>query len=485
MIRALRRHWLVAIFLAAGLTLRILTQIAYRPALFYIDSDKYLSRSYGSDPVGYRVMLWPLHRFGGLAVVAGAQHILGLAMAVVLYLLLRRRGAPGWAAAIAAAPVLLDAYQLQAEQTLMPDVMFEALVVAGLAVLLWKPRPGAWLTAVAGLLLGAGTDVRQVGEVLILPSLLFILLAVTGWRRRIAHGALMTAAFAIPVIAYMTAADAVTGHFGITRRGVDILYGRSVFAADCAALRLPADERALCPPHAAAVRLGIDGIINKPYGPLRTYRPPAGMAVRKAKTDVEAAVMTQQPFAVPLSVGRDFVKLFALTRQQSPGDTPISRWQFQKVFPTYPPGITYRYVAQVAQGKGKPTVIAPLAVILRDYQLNGGYTPGPLLAVAGLTGLAGMARVANRRRGAGTALASACALVTCMGLVVLLASDFFQFSWRYQLPGLVTLPPAGALGVAALATGFRLKRRADDAVAPPAGEPEQPDETEQLGAVGG
>src|SRR5580700_1089216 len=38
----LRRHWLLAILLAAGLTLRVLAQIAYRPALLYIDSLKYL-----------------------------------------------------------------------------------------------------------------------------------------------------------------------------------------------------------------------------------------------------------------------------------------------------------------------------------------------------------------------------------------------------------------------------------------------------------
>jgi hypothetical protein len=30
---------------------------------------------------------------------------------------------------------------------------------------------------------------------------------------------------------------------------------------------------------------------------------------------------------------------------------------------------------------------------------------------------------------------------------VLLTSDAFEFSWRYQLPALVTLAPAGALGV--------------------------------------
>ena len=66
-------------------------------------------------------------------------------MAVVLYVLLLRRGVSRWLAALAIAPVLLDAYQLQIEQTIMPDVWFEALIVAGLAILLWPPR--AWLAA--------------------------------------------------------------------------------------------------------------------------------------------------------------------------------------------------------------------------------------------------------------------------------------------------------------------------------------------------
>ena len=48
---------------------------------------------------------------------------------------------PHWLAALAAAPVLLDGYELQIEQTIMPDVWFEACIVAGLALLLWRPGP--------------------------------------------------------------------------------------------------------------------------------------------------------------------------------------------------------------------------------------------------------------------------------------------------------------------------------------------------------
>jgi hypothetical protein len=33
---------------------------------------------------------------------------------------------------------------------------------------------------------------------------------------------------------------------------------------------------------------------------------------------------------------------------------------------------------------------------------------------------------------------------------VTLISDAFEFSWRYQLPALVTLAPGGALGIAVI-----------------------------------
>ena len=38
----LRLNWLLGILLSAGLALRIAAQLAYRPALLYIDSAKYL-----------------------------------------------------------------------------------------------------------------------------------------------------------------------------------------------------------------------------------------------------------------------------------------------------------------------------------------------------------------------------------------------------------------------------------------------------------
>jgi hypothetical protein len=40
-------------------------------------------------------------------------------------------------------------------------------------------------------------------------------------------------------------------------------------------------------------------------------------------------------------------------------------------------------------------------------------------------------------------------------VVLVTAVAVNQFSWRYQLPGLILLPPAGALGLAALAERLR------------------------------
>jgi hypothetical protein len=453
LLRLVRRDWLFAGLLAAGLAFRVLVQLAYQPALVYIDSDRYLLGLGDQDPLGYCGMLWPLQRAGGLAAVAVAQHALGLGMAVTGYVVLRRR-LWRWAAAIAVAPVLLDAYQLQAEQTIMPDVMFEALVVAGLACVLWQGQPGPRLVCAAGAAFGTAACVRQAGEVLIVPAVALVLVCGPRWRSRLVHGALAVAAFAAPVLAYMTVHYAVTGQFAITQRNADMLYARAAVAADCARLRLPADERALCPASQVVADLGIDGMLSDHDGPLLAYRPPAGTTTRAMAGRFALTVLRQQPLAVAGSVDRDLVKLFALTRDGSPGDPPISRWQFQLSYPTYPPLITVRYVEHLWPGGGTPRAVRPLAAILRGYQLHGGYTPGPFLALAALAGLAGACSFGGPR-GGHVALASASVIVLGTVLAVLLACDAYEFSWRYQLPALVLLPMAGALGLAALTARFR------------------------------
>src|SRR6266566_5990573 len=73
----LRVHWLASILIALGIVLRALAQIAYHPAIIYIDTLKYLYDAWpGSDPVGYKVPLKLILAVGDLGTVELVQHLL-------------------------------------------------------------------------------------------------------------------------------------------------------------------------------------------------------------------------------------------------------------------------------------------------------------------------------------------------------------------------------------------------------------------------
>jgi hypothetical protein len=455
-VRVVRRHWLAAILLTAGLVLRVLVQFAYQPALFYIDTTRYLYNAEGMDPVGYKGPLRAILFAANFDAVAAVQHLLGLAIAVLIYVLLVRRGVSRWLAALAIAPVLLDAYQLQNEQAIMPGTWFEALIVAGLAILLWRPRPGWRAVLAAGVVLGTSATFAQVGEALILPGVIYLLAVGGGWRQAAARAGAFCAAFALPIVAYCTVSYVVAGDFFLSHTGVTSFYGRAAAAVDCATIKLPASERGMCPAPAQQAR-GPDWLEYEPGSPIRPYynhlpRDETDSLI----SDFNHRVLTQQPQRLLGAYARDVLKTFALTRGTSPGDTPVSRWQFQTTYPYFSSHSTRSEVAaEVAQyGGGTPAVWRPVAGFLRSYQLDGGYIPGPLLVLCVVTGLAGSLVLLRRRWRSDPATRSlglACLLCLTSGAAVLLASDLLEFSWRYQLPALVTLVPAGALGIAVLA----------------------------------
>jgi hypothetical protein len=428
---------------------------------------------------------------GNLDTVAAAQHLLGLGMAVVIYLLLLRQGVSRWLAALAIAPVLLDAYQIQIEQMIMPDSWFQALIVAGLAILLWKPAGGSggvvppggsagpgWRRLVlAGIVLGTSATVAQVGEALLLPAVIYLLAAGGGWRRAIGKAAAMCGAFALPILLYSTVSFLAAGAFSLSNTGATGLYGRMASAADCATLKLPADESPetihwltdhgrkvqsetvrMCPTRAQQAQ-GPDWLEYSAGSPIRPYYShlPRG-EVNSLLTNFNHRVLTQQPLRVAGAYAFDVVKLFALTRNTMPGDTSISRWQFQTKYTYYPPWVSEKVVKSSAArfGGGPPAVWRPVAGFLRAYQRHGGYTPGPVLLVCVLASLAGCACLLRRRLDpAVRRLGLACLAMFASGAFVLLVSDVFEFSWRYQLPALVTLVPAGALGISVIARSRR------------------------------
>jgi len=51
-------------------------------------------------------------------------------------------------------------------------------------------------------------------------------------------------------------------------------------------------------------------------------------------------------------------------------------------------------------------------------------------------------------------------------VAVLLGADLYEFSWRYQLPALITLPAAAALGVTTVTRYVQARRSARPAARP-------------------
>ena len=453
--RLARRHWIFTVLLGLGLALRVVVMIAYQPAILYVDSvASYLLPMQnldptGEDPIGYVLyLLAPLLRVGGnLATVVAIQHLFGLGMAVAGYALLIHKGAWRVLAALATVPVLLDAYQLQIEQNIMSEPLFEAMLVAALVALTWRSRPGVRVVIVAGALLGLAATVRQAGELTVVPLVAYALLAGGDWRRRLRLGATAAVSFGVPVVLYGSYFFISSGQIGISHVGGNALYGRTATIADCATLKLPADEEVLCPQVPREFRPGSDYWAHDAASPYFVVQGREGNGVDKLAKDFGMRVIRHQPLDFVEAVARDAVKVFAWNRTDHPSDPTVERWHFQEGIPLFPPLVDLNMVTALSHRYGDvdPVAVAPLTTYLRAYQLRGGYTPGPVLALAILLALAPLVRW----RRAGPARLPAL-LFLATGALVVLSGDLMIFSWRYQLPAYVLLPVAGALGLTAV-----------------------------------
>ena len=454
--RWLRLHWVLLVVLVIGVGLRVLTVLAYQPAILYIDSFSYLDNLYDLRPdmlrpIGYDLILKLLLPFGGLRAVAVVQHLLGLGIAVMIYQLLLRHGARRWLAALATVPVLLDAYQVQIEHNIMPDVWFQALLVVLIWVLTWHGLPRPWHAASAGVLIGVAVIVRLVGITMLVPAVAYLIVAGslwasrTGWRQIGLRAAAMSAGFAILLTGYAGYYRITTGIWGISGASDGVLYGRAAVIADCEQFAPGTPERAVCPAEPPDHRFGVDYYVHDPASPAMTVALAPGESMDAAQASFARTVFANQPLDLAAAILTDFVKGFRPVRVDDVNDVPVERWFFQTSYPYF--GMQDRVDARAFQFGGVAIgVNRPLAQLLRGYQLTVGYTPGPLLALGLLVGLLGGFGIGNARR---SGIRAASLLVSGLGVTVLMTAAAFEFSWRYQLPGLVLLPIAGALGVTA------------------------------------
>ncbi|HEX6257133.1 MAG TPA: glycosyltransferase family 2 protein [Euzebyales bacterium] len=474
----LRTHWIFVALLSLGAVLRALTFFAYRPALIYIDSLSYLVnigplRPSGSRPIGYSVFLRPLVAFGDLRVVPLVQHFMGLGMAVGIYVLLLRAGVRRWLAALATAPVLLDAYQLQIEQNVLSETLFEVMILVGTVLLVdgigraRSTRRRLITAALSALVFGLAVPVRLIGQFVAVPAVVYLVTERgRDWPRRLMAAVLFAAVFAVPVLSYMAYYRSWTGDFTLTPIGGKMMYGRVAVLVDCDRIDIPADQRDLCPDEPLGQRAKIDNYVWNRESPVNRHVPPPGVSLDQSLQDFALGVVRQQPWDVTRAVLIDMGKMFWPTRAQFEGDVDVGRWQFQDVYPRYG-----QYAEVLAAFDARARISRDLASFLRSYQLSVGYTPGPVLLVALLAGLVGGLGVGRARRSPLRAPALLWAVTA--GILALLPA-VYEFSWRYMLPALVMMPVAGALGVTALtdrnrpmtATAGQPSQTTDGAVAP-------------------
>jgi hypothetical protein len=450
--RMARPHGLFLGLVAVGTVLRGLAWLAYRPALMYPDSIAYLQNAshlqpYKTRPLAYPALLRILPDLHDLALIPAVQHVMGVGIAVLLYALLLRLGVPRWGAALATAPVLLDAYLINIEEYILSETLFHLLIVGAVVALLWHRRPGIGAAALAGLLLAVATMTRASGEFVIVPALLAVLFLRAGRWPVLA----LVLAFAVPIAGYATWFHSVNHTWGISSYGGQFLYARVAPFADCSKFSVPDDEKILCPTQPVGQRPTSAGSTVEFYMWDRQYSPVYQITPENRRTKLAGAfakrVILHQPFTYLGKVTHDFLRGFAPIRTRHHGELPIARWQFQTHYPHISPFDNKEIrLHGGSYGKVRPRI----GRFLRRYQ-RFGFIPGPLLAASLLLGLAAMLGV---RRARGSGLRSATFLFTAMAVLIFgVAVAANQFTWRYELILIVLLPPAGALALTALFRG--------------------------------
>ena len=156
--RLLAENKLFAAALVPALLLRLDAELGYRWQSWFNDSFSYVASAVSltldpTRPSGYSVYLRLLEPFHSYALVTISQHLMGIAIAVMMYALARHRfGAPAWVAVLFSLPVLYDGFEIQLEHLIMADTLFLFLAMAAVTLVLWSPHPSWRVCALAGLL---------------------------------------------------------------------------------------------------------------------------------------------------------------------------------------------------------------------------------------------------------------------------------------------------------------------------------------------
>ena len=491
--------------LAAGALLRLITILGYPGALwFWGDSFVYLGASLRPQPnlskaTGYSFFLRALLPFHSLTLVVTLQHLMGLAVAVMIYVLLRRNGVPKLWSAVATLPQLLDGYIIEDEHMIMTETLFTFLLMVAMLMLLWKPRPVWWKMLVAGLVTGCAALVRTDGEVMYAVFPLFLLLRGMSWKT--VRGWLMAIAFAVAsLVPYAAYAGWFHDYYpqyhkyDISLAEGFFLWGRVSSFANCAVIQqTPAEVAAkICPTDAIADRTPPGNFVwENPYihsSFLHKGFTPVSPASDKLLTGFAEHAIESQPLQYVKTVVKDVGLSFGIPRIAYPGPGTTFYYSFHthyavaptatsKGYTTLPPkdqswigsnipshSAYSDWLAYGHQAPGVVNKVFAVPILLYERVV---FTWGPLLAVIFLVGLGGVISVSAsaRRRGRGLRAAlsfrtlrsvrlhwsprgtSMLPWVTAVALLVvpIMVADF---DYRYLIPVIPFACMAAGLGFA-------------------------------------
>lgn len=483
--RVISQNLLFSAAFALAVVFRVIVMLGYLPAvLFRLDTYDYLwdAVHLGPNPVntsGYALFLALLRPFHSLALIAALQHVMGLAIAVMIYALLRSWGVSRWLATLAACPVLFDPAQMLLEHLVMADILSLFLVITAFTLVLIRrsPSPPLWRLMLGGLAMGASAIVRPTTLPLVVALAVYLLGTRVGWRRA---GAVLVAG-ALPVAGYMAWFASVYGSFNMTNSDGLFLWSRTMSFANCGTISPPPDLRALCPTaqpgplaQPVAAKRPAPRVYLWDHSAWMWRQSPASFVpdtaaftgannARARQFAIKA--ITAQPLAYADIVAKGALapflhtNLFRFPTAQERGLEVASARQYAQVAvrdytdSSDMPFLGWHY---------SDTERQPYAHLVGDYQ-RFVFLPGPLFGLIMLIAVAGF--VIPRRRTAAGIL-----LWVSAGIILVLPVAEHEYTYRYAIP---------AVPLVCMAAALAFRRNRDDEPQrdtaekrPPATEPE-------------
>ncbi len=371
---------LFVIVLIPAVLLRLDAELGYRWQVWFNDSFQYLSNTvrFNLDPTrtsGYSIFLKLLQPFHSYALITILQHLMGLAVAVMVYALARHRfGARPWLATLAAVPVLYDGFEIQLEHLIMADVPFLFVLTLAVTLLFWDPEgPSARRCAVIGLLLGLGAILRSVGLPLLAIFAVYMIIRQLNWRK---VAATLVVGF-IPVVGYAGMFWLEHGQFAMTDSTGVFLYSRVMTFADCTTMHVPLDEAWLCttvPPDKRPIAQAYIWTSESPLNRLGTGNVKFSLVPNQLAEKFAIRAIEAQPLSYAQAVFDDTWRVFWWKRDVFPNPAtydeyifgyralPIPSWDNAKL------GRYRSYAAAYIQDNPLTQVTPPFSTVMRVYQ---------------------------------------------------------------------------------------------------------------------